>query len=427
MGMSDDESIKLPDTTKKLELKGEVPAGEILITKEGKVAIAVYNNRYCVTKGLDDKDVTVTEDYKTCELPKAKATLPIIWTAGTDYSNLVQATDAEGNIFAYKISDYAESIDSLEGASIIAEMDDIAEFVVLTSDGGFLNSLNENIYEIASFIYICESTSCEYGNINFPNPGTYVIADNIEFVSLEIFKEDNSENTGKTISEIGTTTFSCVTSGKCTQEEINTGIKVNVQVNDKKSYDFYVVADDGEKLTLIMDRNLGNRVAWYKDNDDTTNDESNNLGPVTALKYLNSETETWSNIAPINSYEYINNDDGTTNNKGYQKLKIINGVGMLTSQDESPSSVIRQMRARMLTEEEISALAVANSDEYPKWIFANLDYSNTIEQPLGYWLLTGSTFSPSQFSVVMSAVGLGTIPVYDETSIGARPVIEISK
>ena len=42
LGMSGDVTIQLPDATKKLELKGEVPTGEILITKDGKIAIMDY-------------------------------------------------------------------------------------------------------------------------------------------------------------------------------------------------------------------------------------------------------------------------------------------------------------------------------------------------------------------------------------------------
>ena len=61
-GMTEDVTITLPDTTKKLQIKGEVPDGSILITTEGKVAIAVHNNRYCITKGIEDKDITVTEN-----------------------------------------------------------------------------------------------------------------------------------------------------------------------------------------------------------------------------------------------------------------------------------------------------------------------------------------------------------------------------
>jgi len=68
-GMQEDVSIKLPDDTNTLGLKGEVPEGSITITKEGKTSLAIQNGRYCITKGFDDTDVTVTEDYEECKNP----------------------------------------------------------------------------------------------------------------------------------------------------------------------------------------------------------------------------------------------------------------------------------------------------------------------------------------------------------------------
>ena len=67
-GMSDDVIIDLSDEKNTLGLKGDVPEGKIAISKEGKTALAIQNGRYCITKGFDDKDVTVTENYETCDL-----------------------------------------------------------------------------------------------------------------------------------------------------------------------------------------------------------------------------------------------------------------------------------------------------------------------------------------------------------------------
>ena len=72
LGMLEDVTITLPDTTKTLELKGDIPEGSVTITKDGKVAIAVKNNRYCITKGINDTDVTITEDVENCTLPSGE-------------------------------------------------------------------------------------------------------------------------------------------------------------------------------------------------------------------------------------------------------------------------------------------------------------------------------------------------------------------
>ena len=66
-GMTQDVTITLPDS--RLQMKGDIPEGKVTITADGKVSIAVQNGRYCVTKGLDDTDVTVTDDITNCNLP----------------------------------------------------------------------------------------------------------------------------------------------------------------------------------------------------------------------------------------------------------------------------------------------------------------------------------------------------------------------
>jgi len=70
------EDVLLSVDNEILELKGDIPNGNILITRDGKIAIAVKNDRYCVTKGFYDSDVTIIENYETCELPVKPITNP---------------------------------------------------------------------------------------------------------------------------------------------------------------------------------------------------------------------------------------------------------------------------------------------------------------------------------------------------------------
>ena len=87
----------------------------------------------------------------------------------------------------------------------------------------------------------------------------------------------------------------CITNNKICLS----GTKVNVRVNNFESYDFYVIGDTGNDLTLLMDRNLGNNVAWISEQDyistgkidwthiSESNDiisGNNEVGPLTALK-----------------------------------------------------------------------------------------------------------------------------------------------
>jgi len=66
--ITDDITINFPDSSNILELQGKVPNGSIKITKEGKIAIAVYNKKYCITKYIDDKDITIKENFKYCSI-----------------------------------------------------------------------------------------------------------------------------------------------------------------------------------------------------------------------------------------------------------------------------------------------------------------------------------------------------------------------
>ena len=230
-----------------------------------------------------------------------------------------------------------------------------------------------------------------------------------------------------------------VSKDKCIVEGIcPSGTKINVQVNDSTNYDFYVIKDTGTKLTLIMDRNLGNKVAWaskadYNDDANYGSSGNNNKGPITALKYLNSQTSDWDNIDAITSYKYDNNLNGTTNTYGYQKLEITNGVEKLTSQDGNIVTKIEGIaKARLITYEEVTALKTANSNTTPTWLYDNLSSSNTTESPWGYWLLSviplqdymQSYYAHSVF--FLGGFDYDYVDGYNDR-YGVRPVIELSK
>jgi len=219
---------------------------------------------------------------------------------------------------------------------------------------------------------------------------------------------------------------SCI---KDTNTTCPVGTEVNVMVNNSQDYNFYVINDSGSKLTLIADRNIGDNAAWYKDGDDTTTNETNSLGPITALNYLNEQTSNWINIKPIISYIYNNNLNGTTNENGYQKLTITNGSGILMSQDgTTTTNLTGTMRARLLTYEEASALKNANSNSTPTWLYKNLSIYNTVEEPYGYWYLTSlSNMSGHGHGMIYNGNISTYLNVFIDATLGIRPVIEIYK
>lgn len=216
------------------------------------------------------------------------------------------------------------------------------------------------------------------------------------------------------------------------------GTEFAIKVNDKETYKFYVISDTNNKVTMIMDRNLGETVAWISVDDyvkastENTNcegDACNDKGPITALNYLNDQTSNWTNIPLITNYIYDNNLNGTTNAYGYQKLEIINGVTILTNQDGTEINTLsRTSRTRILSAKDTNEIVNANNKTMPIWMYTNLSDSNTETASFGYWLLTThpSVFYRARDVRFNGYAGYDTI-IFDDRSRGIRPVIELSK
>jgi len=254
----------------------------------------------------------------------------------------------------------------------------------------------------------------------------YCVTKSFEEDDITVTEEpDNCKMPVKTES-IMTSENTCVTNGKCSEADILAGIKVNVKVNEAENYDFYVISDTGTELTLIMDRNIGNKVAWY-----TSDDETDNFGPITVLNYLNSETSSWTNIPAIKNYTYDNNLNGEEKTHGYQKLEITNGIGTLTSYDGTTKILTGTSVARLITTEEVNNLKSTNGDKIPTWLYTNLSYSNTTEQPYGYWFLTAKQSVSHYVDTMWYSRSDGPVVTFgyviEDSECGARPVITLSK
>ena len=111
-----------------------------------------------------------------------------------------------------------------------------------------------------------------------------------------------------------------------------------------------VIDEDIDSVTLMLNENLGDKIAWYSSARD------NSYGPITALNYLNTLTITWTNVDPIDNYVYINNKDGEEVSYGYQKMEVKNGTTILTSQTGEKNQVVGETKARLITFEEVMKL-----------------------------------------------------------------------
>jgi len=200
-----------------------------------------------------------------------------------------------------------------------------------------------------------------------------------------------------------TSDHTCVKNTKivCSDSEIKSdnGILVNVKVNDREDYDFYVIDDTGEELTLMMSENLGDRVSWYHAYD-------NSYGPIVALENLKERTSGWSNITPY-SYTLVNDDDGYGGSYGYTEVT---------------GDVVTDVRARMLTYTEAVNLGCTESNfDCPVWVYDNMN-----DTP-GYWLSTAHS-EKSIIAWLMFNDG-NLVSYFDviESWGGIRPVIKVLK
>ena len=67
--MTEAMTFNFPNDIGDLSVKGELPQGTMIITKDGDIALAIKNGKFCVTKGINDKDITMTNDVENCKLP----------------------------------------------------------------------------------------------------------------------------------------------------------------------------------------------------------------------------------------------------------------------------------------------------------------------------------------------------------------------
>jgi len=171
----------------------------------------------------------------------------------------------------------------------------------------------------------------------------------------------------------------CSENGKC-----EAGTPFAIKVNDTDVYKFYVISDDGNAVTLIMNQNLyeeGNinpNIEWINEADYATENNKdevpdtcsytscNDEGPITALNALDARTANWDYIT-AKDYTYSGlGADGTT--KKY-------------------TNITRKMRVRMITSLEVNALKTNNNGTMPTWLYENL-YSTGDTNTYGYWTST---------------------------------------
>ncbi|MBE6144491.1 MAG: DUF1566 domain-containing protein [Firmicutes bacterium] len=176
------------------------------------------------------------------------------------------------------------------------------------------------------------------------------------------------------------------------------GTKFAIEVAPNVVKNFYVISDVDNTVTMLMDRNVDEtKVAWISETDygcgvAGSECSTNEKGPITALSYLESQTNGWTNI-PAKTYTLTDNIYGTMERAN--------------------------VRARMLTETEANAIISNN------WSYENLDAGISL---FGYWTSSAhEEYSSSAWWVGSDGNVDYTDSVWRDIGYGVRPVIEISK
>lgn len=215
-------------------------------------------------------------------------------------------------------------------------------------------------------------------------------------------------------------TLGCVT----ISETCIRGTIMSIQVSHSEAYNFYVIKDDGEYLTLIMDRNIGLPSEW--------NSAASIVdGPQNLFETLTSRTSGWNNIKPIQNYLYTNLDYINAQH-GYQKISISHGVGTITRNDGTNAGLSNaNIRARIITQEEVNGLGCTTSaSTCPSWLYSNLANENNSATPYGYWTLTThyTNSNPNYgYSIHYNGSVYAANVLDNGKGRGIRPVITIKK
>ncbi|MBE6144395.1 MAG: prepilin-type N-terminal cleavage/methylation domain-containing protein [Firmicutes bacterium] len=197
-----------------------------------------------------------------------------------------------------------------------------------------------------------------------------------------------------------TAVATCATDG--TACAVGTNFAIEVAPGNIKN--FYVVSEENNTVTLIMDSNIDGYTPWIRKNDYITaggteaewnivmNDGgNNNKGPITALNYLETQTSGWTNI-PTKTYSLTDSRYGTITRTN--------------------------VRSRMLSETEAREISSNN------WAYDNLSSDTGI---YGYWTSSAdATISNNSWYVMFSGYVSSEIS-NPENYCGVRPVIEILK
>jgi len=231
--------------------------------------------------------------------------------------------------------------------------------------------------------------------------------------------------------------------GNIPQGNYEPGDEYIINVDGTNEYHFYVLSTEGDKVSLIMSRNICNDgnlatdtntcfVSWVTQNDYETaqgvNDfdrQSTTKGPITAMNYIYEATKNWTNIENVK----MNYADGEG---GYGRIVTTENTTRITMKDETETVGYENLKARLPMNVEVQNVGCASHGSCPAWLVNGLIsqpsyYPEGTKEDIGglngYWTL--SSYNSTNAYVVFPFGSLDGGFSYGER--GVRPVIEVSK
>ena len=224
------------------------------------------------------------------------------------------------------------------------------------------------------------------------------------------------------------------------------------EVKEEVKYRFFVLNTYGEKINLIMDRNVTREgdevtvanlglVKWINESDyvsvggsswSSTTDR-NSYGPVSALDFLHNATSSWANVP--NMIMDFTDAGASAESGGYGTIKTVDTLTTLTKKDKT--TVIKVNKGQDGYENLKARLPFRS--EYVNitgmyWLYNYLEQPesegiHSIAGVRGYWMMdsaVGYSVDPVDSSWAVT-VGVKSVVGIENNNMGIRPVITITK
>lgn len=221
------------------------------------------------------------------------------------------------------------------------------------------------------------------------------------------YKYSSSCTTGEEPSCIRSTCYQNNNSGSC-----EPGTIIKYAVNSLEEKYFYVLHDDGSRLTLQQRENTVSVTPWYSISNE------NKYGPAVILAGLESLTSEWTNVK---NQSYTMGVTNFSQSNGYT------GCNTAGCSDNTYTLEKKGVKARLITFQEAVSLGCKAGVVLtcPQWLINDL----TDNVSLGYWTMSAdnSKEAPTSNAWTIAKDGSLSSNLVNDAQFSARAVVVINK